>query len=86
MNVKKRLSVKVTEIKNRYGDKRMSTINLHEDLSIERRPNSVEDVIITTNGGYIKRMKVDQYKAQNRGGVVCQELKFTKMTSLNTLV
>jgi DNA gyrase subunit A len=67
----------LTEIKNRYGDKRMSTINLHEDLSIENEDLiPVEDVIITvTNGGYIKRMKVDQYKAQNRGGVGMSGIK-----------
>ncbi|HHT55885.1 MAG TPA: DNA gyrase subunit A [Acholeplasma sp.] len=61
----------LTEIKNKYGDARKSEINLHDDLSIEDEDLiPVEDVIITvTNKGYIKRMKVDAYRAQNRGGV-----------------
>ena len=59
------------EIKNKYGDVRKSEINLHDDLSIEDEDLiPVEDVIVTvTNNGYIKRMNVDSYKSQNRGGV-----------------
>lgn len=59
------------EIKDKYGDERKSEINLHDDLSIEDEDLiPVEDVIITvTNKGYIKRMNVDTYRAQNRGGV-----------------
>jgi len=59
------------EIKNRYGDERrtnidMSAIDYIEDESLI----PVEDIVITvTNKGYIKRMPVDTYKTQNRGGV-----------------
>lgn len=61
----------ITEIKDAYATERMSEINLSDDLTIENEDLiPVEDVIITiTNNGYIKRMNVDQYKAQNRGGV-----------------
>jgi DNA gyrase subunit A len=61
----------VTEIKNTYATPRLSEINLSDDLTIENEDLiPVEDVIITiTNNGYIKRMNVDQYKSQNRGGV-----------------
>ena len=58
------------EIKNTYGDDRKTEISLEmggidiEDLIAE------EDVIISmTHMGYIKRMAMDEYKAQNRGGV-----------------
>src|SRR5690554_2594928 len=64
-------------LKDKYQDRRMTEINLHEDLSIENEDLiPVEDVIITvTNNGYIKRMKVDQYKSQNRGGVGMSGIK-----------
>ena len=64
-------------IKDKYQDQRLTEINLHEDLSIENEDLiPVEDVIITvTNNGYIKRMKVDQYKSQNRGGVGMSGIK-----------
>lgn len=59
----------LTEIKNKYGDKRRTeiiqgTFDIEdEDLIPE------EDVIISmTTNGYVKRMPVDTYKAQNRGG------------------
>ena len=59
------------EIKNKYGDERrtsidMTAIDYIEDESLI--PN--EDVIVTlTNKGYIKRLKYNTYKTQNRGGV-----------------
>jgi len=67
----------VTEIKNQYNEPRQSEINLSIDLSIENEDLiPVEDVIITvTNNGYIKRMKVDHYKTQNRGGVGMSGIK-----------
>jgi DNA gyrase subunit A len=67
----------LTEIRNAYIEPRLSEINLHEDLSIENEDLiPVEDVIITvTNNGYIKRMNVDHYKTQNRGGVGMSGIK-----------
>ena len=65
------------QMKTQYAINRQSEINLHEDLSIENEDLiPVEDVIITvTNNGYIKRMKVDHYKTQNRGGVGMSGIK-----------
>lgn len=65
------------EIQETYKEDRLSEINLHEDLGIENEDLiPVEDVIITvTNNGYIKRMKVDHYKSQNRGGVGMSGIK-----------
>ncbi|CCV63584.1 DNA gyrase alpha subunit [Alteracholeplasma palmae J233] len=61
----------ITEIRNKYDDGRKSEINLYEDLDIDNEDLiPVEDILITvTNNGYIKRMSLDNYKAQNRGGV-----------------
>ena len=59
------------DIKERYGDERkthidMTAIDYIEDESLI--PN--EDVILTlTKNGYIKRLRRDTYKTQNRGGV-----------------
>ena len=59
------------EIKAKYNDSRrthidMTAIEYIEDESLI----PVEDTIITlTNKGYIKRVKSDVYRAQNRGGV-----------------
>ena len=59
------------EIKNKYGDERrthidMTAIDYIEDESLI----PVDDVMITlTNKGYIKRLGVDTYKLQNKGGV-----------------
>ena len=60
----------LTDIKERYGDPRKTEISLSDDLVIEDADLiPVEDVIITiTNKGYVKRMTVDTYRAQNRGG------------------
>ncbi len=59
------------EIKQKYGDERrtnidMTAIEYIEDESLIPE----EDIIINlTNNGYIKRLRSDTYKTQNRGGV-----------------
>ena len=60
----------LNDIKDKYGDDRKSQITLSDDLDIEDEDLiPVEDVIITvTNRGYVKRMTIDTYRAQNRGG------------------
>lgn len=60
----------LTEVQRRFGDDRRSDIDLSEDLEVEDADLiPVEDTIITiTNRGYIKRMTVDTYRAQRRGG------------------
>ena len=65
------------EIKLKHANERTSFINLTDDLNIDNEDLiPVEDVIVTiTNGGYIKRMNVDQYKLQNRGGVGVSGIK-----------
>ena len=60
----------LTEIQRKYGDERKSEIDLSEDLEVaDEDLIPVEDVIFTmTNQGYIKRMTVDTYRVQRRGG------------------
>lgn len=59
------------EIKQKFGDERrtaidMTAIEYIEDESLIPE----EDIIINlTNNGYIKRLRLDTYKTQNRGGV-----------------
>ena len=59
------------EVKKRYADDRrtkidMTAIEYIEDESLI----PVENILITlTNKGYIKRVSVDEYRTQNRGGV-----------------
>ncbi len=59
------------EIKNKYNDDRRTNIDMTAIEYIEDESLiPVEDVVITvTNKGYIKRMPIDTYKTQNRGGV-----------------
>lgn len=69
--VKEILKQEMTEIRDKYNDERrtvidMTAIDYIEDESLI----PVEKSIITlTNNGYIKRMPVDTYRSQNRGGV-----------------
>lgn len=60
----------LTEVQRKYGDDRRTRLDLSEDLEVEDADLiPEEDVIITiTNRGYIKRMTVDTYRAQRRGG------------------
>lgn len=56
-------------IKEKYGDDRRSKIGFDEfDISMEDMIPRDNTVIAMTNLGYIKRMTVDNFKAQNRGG------------------
>ncbi len=61
----------LTEIKNKYNDKRRTEIVLSDEFDIEDEDLIPEqDIIITvTSRGYVKRIPVDTYKLQNRGGV-----------------
>ncbi len=58
------------EMKDKYGDERRTEIDPFGDYDIEDEDLiPVEDVIIAvTTNGYVKRMKVDVYRAQHRGG------------------
>ena len=59
----------LTEIVDRYGDDRRSRILPYDgDVAMEDLIPE-EDVVVTiTRGGYAKRTRVDEYRAQKRGG------------------
>ncbi len=70
-NILKVIKEELLEIKDKYADKRRTNIDMTAIEYIEDESLiPVEDIIVTlTNKGYIKRMKSDTYRAQNRGGV-----------------
>ena len=59
----------LNEIKEKYGDDRRTKLVADEgEIDLEELIEE-EDILITlTNDGYIKRLPVDTYKVQNRGG------------------
>ncbi len=57
------------EIKDKYAVPRRSEISIdYSDIDIEDLIEEEQVVISLTHSGYIKRMPVDEYKAQHRGG------------------
>ncbi len=70
-NILKVIKDELLEIKDKYADERRTNIDMTAIEYIEDESLiPVEDIIVTlTNKGYIKRMKSDTYRAQNRGGV-----------------
>ena len=64
------IRTELTEIRDRYNDKRVSEISTSTAISIDDEdliPR--EDVLVTvTTNGYAKRMKVSEYHTQHRGG------------------
>jgi len=56
-------------IREKYGDDRRTAIGMDEDeITDEDLIKRENTVIAMTNMGYIKRMTVDNFKSQNRGG------------------
>lgn len=55
-------------ISDKYGDERRTGIGYDYDMSMEDLIPDDDTVITMTNLGYIKRMDIDNFKAQNRGG------------------
>ena len=59
----------IIEIRDKYGDDRRTSIGYDEfDLSMEDLIPNENTVITMTKLGYIKRMSVDNFKSQHRGG------------------
>ena len=55
-------------ISDKFGDDRKTKIGFDDDMSVEDLIPDDDAVIAMTNLGYIKRMSVDNFKSQNRGG------------------
>lgn len=76
------------EIKEKYGDARRSEIDPFGDYDIEDEDLiPVEEVIIAvTTKGYVKRMNVDVYKTQNRGGRGKTGMKMNEDDVIDSLI
>ncbi|WP_034649197.1 DNA gyrase subunit A [Cellulomonas sp. HZM] len=63
------ISEELQEIVDRYGDERRTRILPYDgDVSIEDLIAEEEMVVTITRGGYAKRTRSDNYRAQRRGG------------------
>jgi DNA gyrase subunit A len=57
------------DLKKRFGDERRTDVQPAEDeISMEQLIPNVEVVVTYTVGGYIKRVTLDTFRTQNRGG------------------
>ena len=57
------------EIRDKFGDERLTKIVVAEgDIDVEDLIKEEQSVIALTHFGYIKRMPIDTYKSQKRGG------------------
>ncbi len=68
------------ELKRKYGDERRTEVHT-EELGDWRREDTEphEDVVITlSRNGYVKRVKLDTYKKQHRGGKGVRGQRMTK--------
>ncbi len=63
------IRTEIMEISDKFGDDRRSKIGFDEyDISMEDMIPKENTVIAMTSLGYIKRMTVDNFRSQNRGG------------------
>ena len=59
----------ITVIRNKYGDERRTSLGIDDDeITLEDLIKKENTVIAMTKLGYIKRMTVDNFRSQNRGG------------------
>jgi DNA gyrase subunit A len=57
------------DVKKRFGDERRTAIEPAEDeISIEQITPNIDVVVTYTVGGYIKRVTLDTFRTQSRGG------------------
>ena len=63
------LKDELTALRDKYGDERITEIqDVADEIDIEDLIEEEECVFTLTNGGYIKRMPVSEYRSQGRGG------------------
>ena len=71
----------ISLIAEKYGDDRRTSIGYDEyDISMEDLIPKSNTVIAMTKLGYIKRMSVDNFRSQNRGGKGVKCYKITEKT------
>ncbi len=67
--VKDIIKEELLELKEKYGDERLTTITHGEsDIDIESLIKEETNVVTLTHFGYIKRVSADTYRSQKRGG------------------
>ena len=60
----------ITELKEKYGDKRRTEIiDVYEEIETEDLIPEEDVVVTSTYSGYVKRISVDVYRQQKRGGM-----------------
>ncbi|MGN0473338.1 MAG: DNA gyrase subunit A [Lachnospiraceae bacterium] len=63
------IRTEIQAISDKYGDERRTKIGFDEfDISMEDLIPNENTILAMTNLGYIKRMTVDNFRSQNRGG------------------
>lgn len=59
----------LSEVRTKFNDKRRTEITVGFDMFEDEDLIPREEIVITvTHNGYVKRMPIDTYKSQNRGG------------------
>ncbi|MDR2867243.1 MAG: DNA gyrase subunit A [Acholeplasmatales bacterium] len=78
----------ILELKSRYATPRKTTIIIGEDYDIEDESLiTKEDMVITiTAKGYIKRLSLNEYRVQGRGGVGVKGANLTEEDVVTELV
>ncbi len=73
------IKAELLELKEKYGDKRRTQIMEAEVAAIEEESliKPEDDIITITHVGYVKRLPIDTYKQQRRGGkgIIAAEAK-----------
>ena len=64
------IKTELLEIKDKYNDPRRSELSYdYSDIDIEDLIDEEDLIVSVTHDGYIKRMGVDEYRVQKRGGI-----------------
>ena len=67
--IKQVLKDELIALRDKYGDERITEIqDVADEIDIEDLIDEEQCVITLTNGGYIKRLPVSEYRSQGRGG------------------
>jgi len=76
------------EIAEKYGDERRTKIIKGElkNISVEDLIPDVENVLVLTSGGYIKRASPDEFRRQKRGGVGVVDLNTKEEDFVQTFI
>jgi DNA gyrase subunit A len=82
------IKTETKEIAEKYGDDRRTKIIKGElkNISVEDLIPDVENVLVLTSGGYIKRASPDEFRRQKRGGVGVVDLNTKEEDFVQTFI